>query len=69
MRLLGDHTYIRMSPLEAIDNKMETKSRAYRRNVNRNKKSKISSRFDYFPWSMRWGNVSIESDLRCIKTH
>ena len=26
-------------------------------------KSKISSRFDYFAWSMRWGNVSIESDL------
>ena len=25
--------------------------------------SKISSRFDYFAWSMRWGNVSIESDL------
>ena len=29
-------------------------------------KSKISSRFDYFAWSMRWGNASIESDLRCI---
>ena len=28
--------------------------------------SKISSRFDYFAWSMRWGNASIESDLRCI---
>ena len=28
--------------------------------------SKISSRFDNFAWSMRWGNVSIESDLRCI---
>ena len=26
-------------------------------------KSKISSRFDYFACSMRWGNVSIESDL------
>ena len=29
-------------------------------------RSKISSRFAYFAWSMCWGNVSIESDLRCI---
>ena len=34
--------------------------------VNLDLKSKISSRFDYFAWSMRWGNVSIESDLQCI---
>ena len=28
--------------------------------------SKISSRIDYFAWSMRKGNDKIESDLRCI---
>ena len=34
-----------------------------RTNIRAYFKSKISSRFDYFACSMRWGNVSIESDL------